>query len=397
MEQDDEFPPSDTSQKLTQDIEIAHKFYTKHALPLLGYQIPMKLSWVPGTVFVIATAISAFCLLQFLCQPNIKPPPALPSRSSTPPPAKLIEKRGLRVATYNIAFLTEKEHPERIENIRSVISNLQPDILALQEIYSRRALETVLGTEWEIFIWDKPDEDQEVALAVRKPLSIAHAEFLFSGKEFDDAFPGMRDVLRAIIATPNGPDIALYVVHLKSRSGGRRLTDPQRIMGAGLLASYIRARNEPKVILLGDFNDSPDDASLNILETGNLFAPGKLENDPDPFLVNLCEPLWAQDFVSFGVHTLFRSKPITPRVRGARKENDRWRNKDYRYPDDLSIIQVLFDQILLSPELAKLAAGPAQIYSQEDALRGTPSARGGMGTLASDHLPVYVDLVLPSK
>ncbi len=346
---------------------------------------------------VVGVALASFWLLQIFCQPKKElsgAPLNPPSASHTSQP---IENRGLRVATYNIAFLSEEESPTRIENLRSVIHNLQPDILALQEIQSLHALKAILGPEWEIAIQDSPGEDQEVALAVRKPLTLAYSELLFAGKEFETAFPGGRDVLRAVVSPPQGPDIVVYVVHLKSRRGGRRITDPQRIMASALLAGYIRARNEPYAILLGDFNDTPDDTSLNILETGDLFAEGKMENDPDRLLVNLCEPLWAQDYVSFAAYALFRGEPFTPRVRGARKENDRWRNKDYRYPDDLDVTQILFDQILVSPPLAKLSEGSAKIFARPEALRGAPSGRGIPGTLASDHLPVYVDLDFPKN
>jgi endonuclease/exonuclease/phosphatase family metal-dependent hydrolase len=355
----------------------------------------MNSSRLSSFLLVIGVALGSFLLLHVLCQPKQEVstlPPSLPAVSSASSP---IEKRELRIATYNVTFLSEREPQERLENLRSVIRNLQPDILALQEVQSLQALRALLRDEWEIAIQDNPGERQEVALAVRKPLTLARWEFLFSGKEFDDAFPGGRDVLRAVVTPPKGPDIVVYVVHLKSRSGGRRLTDHQRIMACALLAGYIRAKNEPYAILLGDFNDSPDDTSLNILETGDLLTKGRMENDPDHFLINLCEPLWAKDYVSFGAYLLPRGKPFVPKVQGARKENDRWRDKDYRYPDDLSIIQILFDQILVTPALAKSVKKPAQVYAGEDALKGTPSKRETPGTLASDHLPVYVDLDFP--
>ena len=72
--------------------------------------------------------------------------------------------------------------------------------------------------------------------------------------------------------------------------------------------------------------------------------------------------------------------------------------------DDLAVVQALFDQILVSPNLLKLQLGDAGIYCGKDAVEGDVSSvhktgRGAtvyetQGSLASDHLPVYADFAL---
>lgn len=294
-------------------------------------------------------------------------------------------------------FLDEDVPDERLANLASVIRNLDADIIAFQEVSNVASLRAILPVGYEVAMAAEVGS-QNLALAVREPLEIqAAAGALFEGAPYDEAFPDHRDPLRVYVATPSGVQLAVYVVHLKSRSGGRRDTDYQRIAGASLLAGWIRARGEQNVILLGDFNDTPDDASLNILETGDLLAVGRMENEEDRFLVNLCEPLFARDMVTMEVHTLFRGSPIQPAVRGARKENDRWRGKNYSYPNDLAIVQTMFDQILVSKPLADVVVGgEARIYAGADALRGLKGSRGE-GTLASDHLPVFADFRIPLK
>lgn len=301
-------------------------------------------------------------------------------------------KEGLRVATWNVMFLDEEVPAERRANLASVIKNLNADVIAFQEVSSIASLRSVLPADYEVAMVSEKGS-QNLAVAVRAPLEIqTTATALFEGASYDEAFPDARDPLRVYVATPSGVQLAVYVVHLKSRSGGRRKTDYQRIAGASLLAGWIRARGEQNVILLGDFNDTPDDASLNILETGDLLASGRMENEEDRFLVNLCEPLFARDMVTMEVYTLYRGSPIQPVARGARRENDRWRGRDYSYPNDLAVIQTMFDQILVSKALAEVVVGgEARIYAGEDALRGLKGNRGE-GTLASDHLPVYADL-----
>lgn len=314
------------------------------------------------------------------------------------------EKQGIRFATYNIQWLHDKITKEREDNIRSVIKNLNADVIALQEIQGRKALERIFDKEWSLGIIDIPNESQELAIAVKKPLKlVGEPRLVFPGASLDYAFPGERDVLEAMVETENGFRIAFYVVHMKSRggSGGRMGTDSQRIMACGLLAAYIRAKNMENVVVLGDFNDTPDDVSVKILQTGNLLVSGGLDESKDAFLVNLCSPLVKEDYVTLGMQELYRGVAIPPIVRGARLENEKWRGKQYRYPHDLAVTQILFDQILVSKSLAAVQVNRAGVYSGEDAMRGMPGQvrredSGYVnyqreGSLASDHLPVYAD------
>ncbi|MCH8274071.1 MAG: endonuclease/exonuclease/phosphatase family protein [Armatimonadetes bacterium] len=351
----------------------------------------MKAGRAGWVAIPLVLAVATFLFLQFRCSAEEPVPP----------------KEGLRVATYNIEWLSQGTSLERIANLKSVIKRLDADVIALQEIESRKALQQVFDSQWELGIMDDPSERQELAIAVKKPLHIETVSLLFTDSSLDDAFPDARDVLRAVVSTPQGTDLVFYVVHFKSRSGGRRQTDYRRIMASSMLAAYLRGKNEPLAIVLGDFNDTPDDTSLNILETGNLQAKAGIENEKGPFLINLTEPLFADDYVSVNMHERFRGEPLRPVVKGAQRENERWRGKDYRYPQDLAMTQILFDQILVTPRMAGMAGAGAFVYARPDAMRGKEvRARrlsGGdveyqdPGTLASDHLPVYADFMIESK
>lgn len=333
-------------------------------------------------------AAATFAALQILAAPNIKPR----------------QKHGLRIATYNIGWLNSDMSSERKAHLLSVLKNVDADVYALQEIADKQTLGKIFGPEWKTAILDDPSENQEAAVAVREPLKIvAGPQAVFSEPEFDEAFPGKRDVVRTVVETPAGFQMCIYVVHMKSRggTGGRKATDAQRIFACSMLAAYIRGRQEQNVVVLGDFNDTPDDASVSILETGDLSAkPGPLDKT-GPFLYDLATPLASKDGVTFGLDEMYRGSPMQPYVKGARAENDRWRGKEYRFPDDLAVTQALFDQILVSRSLYEVLDGSAQIYSGKDALEGihgqTSKQSDGtviyrrQGTLASDHLPVYAD------
>lgn len=337
----------------------------------------------------VAAAIGTFFLMQARCGT----------------PGNAAAKQGLRIAAYNIGWLGEQHTKEREAHLKSVIKNVNPDIIALQEIENRKALERIFDSNWEIGIMDDATEFQEPAIAIRKPLKfVGKPTTIFGAEGFEFAFPGKRDVLRAQVQTPAGVVITLYVCHMKSRREGRIETDPARIMAAGLLAAYVRGMNEPYAVVLGDFNDNPDDASLNILESGNLEAKGEANDKTGPLLFNLMQPLNAKDYVTLGMAQKFRGQDFEPKVKGAREENNKWRGKQFKFPDDLAVTQILVDQILVSKSLYELKVGGAGIYGGKDALEGeggrTTKTDDGrvrylkQGTQASDHLPVYADFRL---
>jgi endonuclease/exonuclease/phosphatase family metal-dependent hydrolase len=294
----------------------------------------------------------------------------------------------LRVASYNIEWLTHPIPTERRKRLQGIIGKISPSILGLQEVEGRRAVEQILDDSWEIAILDSRGEEQEVALAVKKPLVLESHEMLYTESRHDGAFPNDRDLLRAVVKTPGGARIAAYVVHLKSRRGGRVSTDPRRMQAAKLIAEAVSKDSADHVIVMGDFNDTPNDLSLNLLEK-------------ESGLVNLMESLYDTDHVTVDLERFRGADQLSrPRIRGAKDENERFRNRNYNYEKDVRIKPVLFDQILVSPSLAKRLKGSAEILWTSGILDGTPptsmgTGPTGSGTRASDHLPVFAAFQLP--
>lgn len=336
---------------------------------------------VASLLVILAVAAATFFAIKF----GFDRPVSFPEKQS-----------GLRIATYNIAWMGEGMTPERVANLRSVIANLNADIVAVQEAESFQAMRLVFGSEWQIAMMNDSSELQELALAVRLPSKVLSRSMVFPDASLDDAFPGKRDVLRVVVRPPNGKDIVFYVVHMKSRRGGRLETDPRRIKACTLLARYLEKSKNERMVVLGDFNDYPDDRSLNILETGDPKAKGEMEERPGRLFINLAEDLAKRECVSLDLYTRYRGRPMQPVVYGARWDNNRLRGVKYRYPDDVNVTQALFDQILISHSLEGSLIGRPFVYAGADALRGAEARRleGGRqeGSLASDHLPVCVDL-----
>jgi hypothetical protein len=174
------------------------------------------------------------------------------------------------------------------------------------------------------------------------------------------------------------------VHHGKSRAGGRAATDPRREGAArAMIQVFERDFDEKDVILVGDFNDNPDDRSLNILETGDPNAPGGPEEIDGPFLANLTEPLMAAGHVSHGKGAMdIVGDQINTLDPMSRQRNNVARGTDQHTG------RILFDQILIPVRMRdRYVDGSAKVFNHASALRGSEPTR------ASDHLSVFADFV----
>ncbi len=315
----------------------------------------------------------------------------------------------IKIATYNIFFLDDGINAERKANLQAVLEKLDADIIGFQEINDPAALENILGTDYQIAMIDDPQEVLELALAVRKPFRIVAQKYAFPDPSLDFAFPRSRNLLQVDVEG-RGYQMTFLVHHAKSRSGGRFNNDERREDASKLITDYIRNELSGKnVILLGDFNDNPDDKSLNILEYGDENAPGGIDTTGDTFLFNATEQLIQKDICSYGYSFIYRDSTIAemfnPVVAGSRAENNKWRGIEHDYFKDVKIKAVLLDQILVSLNLKDYVTG-VSVLNTSTAVKGNRSrirfTNSGLvyterGSLASDHIPVWITLKLPQN
>jgi endonuclease/exonuclease/phosphatase family metal-dependent hydrolase len=303
----------------------------------------------------------------------------------------------VRVADYNIKFLSTgvSSQGDRLAKLKEVIQRLNAQVIGLQEIDNRAALELLFPpTDWSIIIDNDSADSQDVAIVVKKPLRVIGVNpdldaddqnFLFPGSAENSPFPSRRDLLFVEIGFPGISDTFFVMVHhAKARVGGRAITDPRREEAARKIVEVLEQRFDGKnFILLGDFNDNPDDRSLNILETGNPAALGGAEEIDGPFLINLMEPLVAAGHVS---HGRTRNDIVGDRINtidvDSRQRNNSARGTNTNTGD------ILFDQLLIPVMMRSLyVTNSVKIFDHEVAMRGT------ITSAASDHLPVYADFV----
>ena len=93
-----------------------------------------------------------------------------------------------------------------------------------------------------------------------------------------------RDILYAKFYDRRGDTIHCFVNHWPSRYGGERETIKLRALAANTLKNKVDSlvflhQTIPKIIIMGDFNDTPDDPSILVLTEGetlvNLFTDGR--------------------------------------------------------------------------------------------------------------------------
>jgi endonuclease/exonuclease/phosphatase family metal-dependent hydrolase len=176
--------------------------------------------------------------------------PRLRERDGAHPPAR---GEALRVVTWNLANFEGDPRDHDLERIAEVVEQLDPDIVAFEEIKDPEALAGVLpdfelrfsegggrGHQRLGFAW-RPERAELVETS-------EHRELSFSGRvrpAFAAYFTGLE----------GGPDLWLVAVHLKAMPEGielRRQQWPELL--AVSEAKRAGAHGDEDLIVLGDFN-----------------------------------------------------------------------------------------------------------------------------------------------
>ena len=151
-----------------------------------------------------------------------------------------------------------------------------PAIMGLEEVENRQVLEDLIGTRvlekisYRVVHYESPDRRGiDVALIYRldkfrliysKPLPLKIAG--------DPAFKS-RDMLYVKGVAGIEDTLHIIVCHWPSRYGGQAASEPKRIAAAETLHRFLdslqTAHQQPNVIIGGDFNDEPANASLKLL------------------------------------------------------------------------------------------------------------------------------------
>lgn len=186
-----------------------------------------------------------------------------------------------------------KRYKRKLKKIAHVIARLGtqksqhgPALIGLVEVENKRVLEDLVTTkkllkhDYGIVHYDSPDERGiDVALLYKKKLFDLQSSETFPLMLTDEE--GQRDYTRDILLVKgllNGELIHVLVNHWPSRRSGIDETQEKRIKAAQTAAHIIenieRAVNDPKLIVMGDFNDDPSSKSVKDCLVGSkLYNP----------------------------------------------------------------------------------------------------------------------------
>lgn len=189
-----------------------------------------------------------------------------------------------------------------------------------------------------------------------------------------------RDILHVCGLLSTGDSLDVLVVHLPSRSGGAKASEPYRLFVAEKIRmtadSLLSARLHPQLIIMGDFNDYPDNKSVS--EVLGATAP----------------PLHPKPLQLY--HLLARKVKNNKHTFGSYKYQGEWGLLDH-----LIVSGTLLDStstFFTKEENANVAQMPFLLtedkkYGGSQPFRtynGVKYQEGGY----SDHLPIYSDFII---
>ncbi len=200
----------------------------------------------------------------------------------------------IRVLAWNIE--TFPKSSSTIEKVVSVIEELKPDLVGMEELGTDASFQNLDGAlqDYEGLLAMSGDGYSRVGLLYRPDrLSISDAEMLFP----DDSYAFPRPVLAVHVARVDDPsqDFLFGVVHLKAEldteSTARRRDACQKL--DLWIRNQIETGVESEIVLAGDFNDNLTDPPQY-----NVFGP-LLEADDGGFLTLAPEQFGDYTYIPF--------------------------------------------------------------------------------------------------
>lgn len=280
--------------------------------------------------------------------------------------AQTAEPGKVKVATYNVEwFLDVFDDPytkdearavkprSQIEQIAAAVRKINADVIAFEEIENEHVMRAMasqllidLNYKYFCVLPTNSDRGQNVGVMSRIPIVSAtthrFVDFTLPGE--DRTWRFARDLLRVRVQASETRPLDVFVVHFKSRLDAEG--DPMGVKWRTAEARQVRKiidaqlAADPRswMVLVGDFNDTPDGSALKQLLDPNEKGQSSL----------------------IDVHA---SLPAEQRLT--------YRKNPYRKQGPI-------DYILSSPDLAKrLVPGSAVVLTEEPAITG-----------GSDHLPI---------
>jgi endonuclease/exonuclease/phosphatase family metal-dependent hydrolase len=213
-----------------------------------------------------------------------------------------------------------------VQNTARVVSELNPDVIAVIEADNRPALKQFSadfvpaapgpGQEFKYVMLIDGNDDRgiDVGIMSRGPFPIADMASHVDDAD-DDGVVFSRDCAEFVIRTPAQHNVLVMVNHLKSKGyGGQAASDARRRRQAQRVADiYLRRRKQyPYIAVAGDFNDTPTSAPL-----APLFDATDLRNisDHPDYIDDGIPGTWGKGYASNHIDFILLSPALFNKVR----------------------------------------------------------------------------------
>ena len=234
-----------------------------------------------------------------------------------------------------------------------------PDVIGLAEIENKGVLTKLLNStllrkyDYSIIHHESGDRRGiDVALIYRNS-SMTHISTTVLAPESDGVPMNTRDILHAGMRTSDGDTVDFIVNHHPSKYGGAEESSQRRniVMSSlkSLCDSLYSSRHKDRIVVMGDFNDTPDAPQFSIMD-------GMVNHGLDPF----------------------SRREGSIRYKGKWELIDMFMTSEYVNTSDMDIVQIPF---LMTYEKGFPGMRPLRTYSG-------PRYIGGV----SDHCPVVMVL-----
>lgn len=175
---------------------------------------------------------------------------------------------------------TYQRYQTKLNNIAQVIKDASaevsnpPALVGLCEVENEHCLydlttySALKSLSYRFVMTNSPDKRGiDVALLYQptefRVLQTEHIRVAFSAR---NPYPPTRDILHVTGEVRSGDTLDVYVAHWPSRSGGEMESQPARVRVADILHRSVQetlhSRKCPQVVIMGDFNDYPDNFSV---------------------------------------------------------------------------------------------------------------------------------------
>ena len=174
--------------------------------------------------------------------------------------------------------IDQKIYDLKIKNSSEVISDLDVDILGLCEVENIKVLNDLnkacAKRNYSIIHYESPDNR-----GIDNALLFDKNRFsIISSKAIQNPLNGdgkTRDILY-VSGTYQNSILHIYINHWPSNYGGKEKAIPKRKLTAELIIKEIQKIKQEdelaEIILLGDFNEDPNESNIQMLETFGLYS-----------------------------------------------------------------------------------------------------------------------------